>query len=487
MRNVQFSSWLKNPRVLLSLILAVFFFKGVFLAALFPMFKGQDESRHYNTIQFLAEPQEKNWEIVERKAAKDKDHLESYNFSEEIKNTIVAAQLNVAREENYAKALFSENYFGPNEEEILAHKWEPYNKIYPPEKTGGNGINLYHRLASWLEKALGEQNILVRFYALRIFSVLLGGLVLLLSYSVAKNLGFSEKISLLLVALIAFQPRFSIYMMNINYASLLILFFTTFTLGGVLSLKQGLNWKNGSLLVLSVFFGFFTKGTAVVLLGPLVFLFGFHFYLKLWSKKINYRHFALIFLLFFALLAVFSLKLDLAQILPLEKISSPVETFRSFGDYFTKTSSVFSVAKNYWGEIGWGRENLSNYFIGAVWLLEAFALIGLLLFFWKKEKFDFLPEKKYLWFFLLMLLALQLGVRLYDWKMFVVKNAIVLGTPGRYFLPNLLPHLLLVAIGLGAWLRREKYLENALVGFLIWLVIFSLYQIFDLILPRFYL
>ena len=71
MKNIKDLTFYKNPTFVLILILGVFFLKGVFLATIFPIFGGQDESRHYNTIQYLAEPAEKTWEHTQSQAERN--------------------------------------------------------------------------------------------------------------------------------------------------------------------------------------------------------------------------------------------------------------------------------------------------------------------------------------------------------------------------------------------------------------------------------
>jgi hypothetical protein len=64
-----------------------------------------------------------------------------------------------------------------------------------------------------------------------------------------------------------------------------------------------------------------------------------------------------------------------------------------------------------------------------------------------------------------------------------------LGTPGRYFLPNLASHILLVGAGLGALLasfKKEKYFETTLLTLLIGMFAFMMYLTFDVIILRFY-
>ena len=169
------NNFIKKPGFILALILAGFFFKGVFIATLFPIFTGQDEARHYNTVQFLAEPKEKTWPITPRPIIPDKATIADYNFSEEIREAGAAADFDLFRHAMYDTSAFSDSngYDGKNETLIDEMPWQRYNNLSPPDTAGKS---LYHQLASLIEKAFASSSILVRFFSVRIFSVLLGTL-----------------------------------------------------------------------------------------------------------------------------------------------------------------------------------------------------------------------------------------------------------------------------------------------------------------------
>ena len=90
-------------------------------------------------------------------------------------------------------------------------------------------------------------------------------------------------------------------------------------------------------------------------------------------------------------------------------------------------------------------------------------------------------------FFLLMVIALQAGIRFYDWKIFARTGALELGTPGRYFLPNMAAHIALLFTGLGMVFRKKEYFDISLLVGLLLMFSFSLYLIFDVVMPRYYL
>ncbi len=475
----------QKTKVILLLILSVFFLKGVFLATLYPLFTGQDEARHYNTIQSISYPSVPSAQKIKRRIGHKNKQIENYNFSQEIIHAGEASNLNIIRKGLYNTANFVPGYIGQNENSISASQWKPLNYYYPADTATHT---LYHTLASWIEKTFSSSNILVRFYLIRIFSVFLGTLAVFLSYLIAINIGLKRDYSLILSAILAFQPKFTMYFTNINYDVLLIPLFFLFTLGGILSLKQGLNWKNFTLMLIALILGLLTKGTAIVLLIAFIFLIAFHSYQKIKRQRHLGYYLSLFFVFLITLTFLANTQYNLRGLLPFE--GTPTQTFSSLQKYLDTSLSMGRFAlssRTYWGSLSWKSNWLTHNFTNLIFWIETLSVLGLVLFFWTKKIPHYLPDKKYIIFLLLMIIALQLGIRTYDWKVFISFHRLTLGTPGRYFLPNLASHLILLFVGLGMLFKKERYFKNALLTGFILMFSFCFYIIFNFILPRFYL
>ncbi len=479
----------QKPFFILGLILVGFFLKGVFLSAIFPIFDGQDESRHYNTIQYLSEPKEKNWTITAQDGKQNKDNLATYRYSEEIKQTAIATDNDALRGDIFNTIDFSNSSIGENERLINQRLWKPYNFTSPPDIVFGT--QLYHSIGSLIEKTFSQQSILVRFYLLRIFSVFLGTITVLFTYLIARSIGFSEKHSLLITAIVSFQPKFSFYYSNINYDALLILMFSVFTYFGILTIKKGLNWKNLALLVISSLIAFLTKKTGAILFVVMIALIIVLLNEKI--KKQKNKNVKIIFYLASATSLAFVL-IYLSRYVAFFNESFFALT-DSLGNYLSKSLTMgrFALsARTYWGTLSWVNSWFMDYVINFIWIIEILSIVGLIfLLFGKKEKIPkFLPEKKYLFFLIGMIIALQLGIRTADWSVFTIAEKLSLGAPGRYFLPNLTAHMLIVFSGLGMLFfhfKKEHYFEKSLFIGTILMFSFTLYLIVNVVIFRFYL
>ncbi len=486
----QNQSKMKYPLLLL-LVVILFILKGFLIAGIFPIFQGPDEPVHHGTVQYFAEPENKTWEIIEDENEDVYGNINTFNLSEEIKQTANILKFNETTfKKNNVQEFSDGSYSGKLEKEIKANAWKHYTDIYPPRSASGNP--LYYFLASLIEKAFSSDNILVRFFLIRFLSVFLGALVITLVYFISRKIGFSQNISLLLSVIVAFQPMFSFMSAIVNLDILLFFAFTLFTYGAVCLLKDGIAAKNILILVVSTVIGFLTKGSGIVLIITLYLLLAYAIYKRVAIKK---TLFILYFALFSLSLAIISFiiipKSYLKDITGFQAESKFKSVSTSLHKYLDKTANVPKikyVVESYWGNFGWLDTKISGSIVDFIFVVE---IIGFLGMFWylfsRKKRLDYLPEKKYFVLFLLLILALQLAIRFYDWQVFNNTGKIMIDTPGRYFMPNIAAHFIILLSGLAVFLRKKEYFELLLKFVFILMIILQFYSIFNLIIPRYYL
>lgn len=492
------ADWLKNPKFLLSLILIAFFTKGAFLSALQPIFTGQDEARHYNSVQLIAEKDNPSLQQSATPATgeQNKDDLSTYRFSEEIRETARATDNRLLRADEFNTIRFSDTSFGQEESTIDSHPWSTSNyrdSKYGPDAVQGSKT-LYHKLAAIIESSFADESILVRFHLIRLFSVLLGTTAVFLAYLTARTIGFSATTSLIATALIAFQPKFTLYLTNINYDALLIPLFFFFTYAGARVIRDRFTLPNIFLLIAAIIPALFTKATGYLLI-PLTFLL---FLPYLWqvfqqveSKRLRSAILLLTTTFFTGVLSFLYIHFFGAETPFLQKLST-------LTTYLSKTISfekVFWPSETYWGMIGWTKSWAIQYATSFIFIVELIATIGLLLVLFSrrfKENYpSFLPAKKQLLFLVFMVLILQAGVRFADWNTYIRIGgmSLSLGTPGRYFLPTLLAHILLLVSGLSAFLtyfKKDSYFHSLLTALLILMIALMFHLTLNVITLRYY-
>ena len=527
----------RGQRINTTLILLVIAFitREIFLAATFPIFVGQDEARHYNTIQYYAyhqpvvcrQDEQGNYLLPKQ----DKQDLNTYRFSVEIREAAQITQSRVWRQEKYQRPWsVAEMNNGFGEEEFKQKTWPKRQELCPPDIVSEALIwphgNLYHQSLALLERLWQDYDIFWRYYILRYVSVCLGALTLLGAYYFFRQSGLSKTIALLVTAIISFQPKFSVYYTNINYDALFIFWWTALLALSANVLRNGWRWWKLLLWLVIWWLAIATKATAMTAVGLL-------FFFLVYQGKRYYQHQSKrkrVWLIIGGGLTTLFLTGFLLRISHLDIF------FRQYGVdnltvYFSKSlGKITGYSRNYWGALGWGGQNLSEEFVWLIWISEWLAWLGLglgLLISWRpsvvvildnklkniftfKTKFGdrikrinceqrFNKEKIIPWKFMglasVAVVSLQAGIRLADWVVFQKIGRLALGMPGRYWLPNITAHFLLLVYGwrviwcfIGRFLRiNQDRLEIFFwQGFLVLMILYWVYEVFLLILPRFY-
>ncbi|MDD2766367.1 MAG: glycosyltransferase family 39 protein [Candidatus Moranbacteria bacterium] len=498
MNKQRFLAFIKAPEFILTLILVVFFFKGVFLSVLFPFFQAPDEQTHYATIQQRAEPNEKTWTIKQGKDSSNGIDISTYHFSEETIQTAQKLQFDDVKFQKENTQEFSQSDRGLHEDEIMSNNWKRYIDTYPANISGT--ISFYYSLGAKVEQILSDQSILTRLFSMRLLSVVMGVLIVFLAYLISQKIGFSKQNSLIITALVAFQPMFSASASQVNIDIALILAFSFYIYASVSLLHSGMHWKDILLLILSLPLAFYSKGPGIVLFAITPFLLGYLIYKRF---NISLKKFSLyVSIAIFILVAVITLSVPKSYFVSItnfnatSKFDSPVESLTKYIDKTINMTSVLRTEKSYWGNFGWLDTPLSGNIIQGIWILEIIALFGIVLFFVPKrflkkirmgtEK-SYLPEKKYILFFFGIMIALQLAIRFFDWRIFDAYKQILIGQPGRYFLPTIIPHIIVMAVGLGFFTRSKKQFDILIKTLLVSMILLSLHAMIDVIIPRYYL
>jgi hypothetical protein len=479
----------KLSGIVLAILLFTFLAKGLFFVALFPLFQGPDEQVHYTTIQQRAEPKEKTWPIEKLPETKhDGKDISTYNFSEETTKSAQAVQFDEVKFQGENTQIFSEGSSGPGESAIKAHTWKPYIDTYPAATSGTDSI--YYTLATWMEKWLASESLLARFFSIRMLSLLFGLGVVWLAYLTARRVNLSEWQSLVLAVLIAFQPMFTATSTMVNIDIALIFAFSLFVYAAAGLLSDAFRWRDAALLLLAVGLGVFSKGPGIVLAvvaAPLLVWVGYTRFPE--RRRLLTRGGGAALIIACALLA-FVGRGYLANITNFHassKFDSPLTSLMAYGEKTLDRDGFFKTAASYWGHFGWLDTPVSDTALHVIWNLEIIALAGVILFLLTTNPQPYLPRKQYIIFSLGIIIALQLAIRFYDWRVFDATKQVLIGTPGRYFLPNIIPHMLFLATGLGFFTRTKRQFDILLKALLVLMALFSLYAMFNVILPRYYL
>lgn len=482
-----------TPRSFVFSLLIIFFIKGSFLAILFPFLQQPDEQIHYATIQHWAEPKEKTWKTSEEKAhlAVDSNDISTYRLTEELIETAKRTDFDDVHFEKENTASFAmESQWGPSEQEILENSWKRHVDFEVNNLSETNSI--YYFFASKIEKLFSNLSIFSRFYIVRILSVIFGIGVITIAYFTAKKSGFSQGSPLLLTTIIASQPMFSVTAAQVNIDIALIFSFSVFIYAAVCILQDGLSWKNGMLAVIGATLGITAKGPGIILVALLFPLIAFGFWRKsMLPLRTFLPRLALATATAGIVLWFFVPKHYLASIFNStneSRFSSPIESIEKYLDKTIRIGELRDTETSYWGNFGWLDTPVSSRTINFIVLIEIIGYGSIFFFLFRKKPFpNFLPSKTIIVALLAIIFALQFAIRFYDWRIFDTTGQILIGQPGRYFLPTLLPNIIVIATGIGLLVRTRAYFLFAMNLSAILMILFQLSAIINTIIPRYYL
>lgn len=499
---------LAESRAILIGLLVLFLLQGSLFSLIFPVFQHPDEQVHYGTVQHWAEPEEKAWEVTTYKRSIDGKDIRTSNLPEEMVQTAVIARFDEIKFQKQNAQSFSGTPYGPGEDTALENEWNRYIDAAPSAVSETKSV--YYLFASWIERSLSDESIFTRIFSVRMFSVLFGVSVVLIAYFLARKIGFSETSSLAFSGIAAFQPMFAVTAAQVNIDIALVFSFSLFLYAGTCILGNGLNWKNALLAIIAGGLGMVSKGPGIVLFAALYPLFAWGAYRRLgisWKKFLAYLTIATVVLAGVALLAV--PKSYLAGITGWNAQSKFDSPLKSMGKYLDKTMNGGELREthaSYWGNFGWLDTQMDSSVLDIIRYVEIIGFFGSILYiawpllaksrvaalldrlkFARDSNIRWLPERKYIIFLLMMIFALQFAIRFYDWRVFDSTGQLLSGTPGRYFLPNMLGHLVVVFVGIGFLLGNATRFDRLMKTGLVAMVLLEMYSIFWVIIPRYYL
>lgn len=495
-------------KIFLAALLSIFVLEGTILSFFMPIFQNPDEHVHYGTVQHWAEPEEKAWEVTTYAHFIDGQDIRTSNLPQETVETAVIARFDEIKFQKQNTQSFSGTSYGPGEDTALENEWNRYVDTTPSAVSETKSV--YYLFASWIERSLSDESIFTRIFSVRMLSVLFGVSVVLIAYLLARKIGFSETSSLAFSGIAAFQPMFIVTAAQVNIDIALVFSFSLFLYAGTCILGNGLNWKNALLTIIAAVLGMVSKGPGLVLVAALYPLFAWGAYRRLgisWKKFLAYLTIATVVLAGVALLAV--PKSYLAGITGWNAQSTFDSPLKSMGKYLDKTMSGGELREthaSYWGNFGWLDTQVDSSVLDIIRYVEIIGLFGSILYiawpllaksrvaalldrlrFARDSDIRWLPERKYIIFLLMMIFALQFAIRFYDWRVFDMTGQLLIGTPGRYFLPNMLGHIVVLFVGLGFLLGNAVRFDRLMKTGLVAMVLLEIYSILWVIIPRYYL
>ena len=436
----------------LAILLIVLFTKSLAWMFLTPIFQVPDEPSHFSIVQYIGQTGKRPHPRRERPSSLEiLKASEAVNFNWQIKHPVWQGyqadwQQQLSSISNSDKSSFTRNHF------LTSLKRPP----------------LYYYLASPFYLLFSGQSFIFRFFSVRFFSLLLGLLTALYAFKAAKLFFKNKLLPLAVTSLVGFQPMLSFIGISAHYDPLAVFISTTFSYY-FLSFLKTRNKKFLRLSLLLSILGLLTKPDLIVLIIILG-LFSFRNKLKPLSIGVLvFFSLSLLFPVFNRLFSNTNLSIFLDKFVylinlneysskaqGLVKLLTSSQILTQLTGYFSQTftANLAQVFPWYWGVFGWLEKTMPMVVYQILKLTILLSLVGYLKILVKKTKLTKFVKQSLVFLASFSLLHLFLVI-LNDFITFTSSGQIF-GFQGRYLLPAIFSHTLLLVFGFSKLVPKSK-------------------------------
>lgn len=452
---------------LINLLLLVVLLKGIVWSLLIPLWHFPDEQAHFGHIAFLVESPIKN-------LGKVKDLTEEIAISEKF--------LGVFRDEKGNNKYtyqpeynleYSDTYTGIHESEIKSLPQETRTNFVAKESA--YYPHFYYRVSGLIYKLFYNSNLFIRVFTIRLFWLFIYSSTVYLSFLTAKLI-FPKKSQLASVVaiMVGFQPMFNFVSSGITSDNLHNFFFTAVIYFSVKLLTKLTLFDWFGLLV-ALGLGLVNKQQFMVAFIVVLPIF-ISLLLKQTKKILRFFLLLPVFILL-PLLVDYNYTQDILKhflqgkipFLALSKSKTPLLPDYSLYQHFVWTikHTIREVVPWYWGVFRWLSLVLPawvNRVINRLMIISAIGLMIKLVNVIKRKKLNL--QNKLLGFIIYTAVIYFLCLFIWDWNYFRNHN-FSFGIQGRYYFPTLLPHLILLGLGIS---ELFSLISTKLEKFSLWLL-----------------
>ena len=420
-----------------------------------PIFQIPDEASHFSLIQIIAE------------TGKRPNPRRDLITSQEVFQVSKIIRFNW-KIQHPVRQDYSGNWY---RELTQISPTEKNNFVRNPDITSLKRPPLYYWLGSLVYRLTSSSNFLIRFFSLRSLSLIINILTVWVCFKLAGLFFKDQFLSLAVASLVAFQPLLSFIGNGVHYDSLTILVATVFLHQ---ALVKHFRWAfflallgifiNPNLICLFLIFPFLFSWRKLKLLFPLG-LVGLVFILL--SRGLDQK------IIYLANLNEFNQRVNFF----LRSLISG-KLFNQFWQYLLATGKInlAQVFPWYWGVFGWLEKTMPLIVYKIIKIVILVSLIGWLKFIISRTKI------KGLWL-LILASVINLGVVVLNDFLIFAQSGDNFGIQGRYLLPLVSAHMILLVFGLSQLIptKYHHFLAAAIIiaSFILNLIgLASLYQFF---------
>ena len=466
-------SFMKKKKLLLIFFLTILLNCIIWLIIV-PLWHTPDEQAHFAEVAFLAEK------------GRIPDPNDKYDLTEEI--YISEALLGTVRDKSGNNKFtfhpeyrieYTDSLVGKYEASIAALTHSSAKSNFVKNEAARYPI-LYYYPASLIYRLFYNSNLFTRVFAVRFWSLALFLINIYLVYQIGKLILRDEKKSIMLVALVGFQPMMVFANIGVNSDALGNLFFTVFLYFCTRLIVRGANYTDMIVLAAISVLSIQAKPQFVMILPVLTCL----FLLLFMRDFIKKRNWPVLFLFFLAGIGLM-FYLYKVQWGPIWLISHFILSFNpgSFFKYFweyTLPHTYREVMPWYWGIYNWLGVTYPRIVHRTINWIVVISLTGFGVWLVKmiKNKLWRKREIQSILFMVFIGLIYFISISLYDWLSWYT-GKYPLGVQGRYFFPMISIQMLIVYLGLDSLLPKSWHKKISLTGLsVVLMIMLNLYALY---------
>jgi len=355
-------------------------------------------------------------------------------------------------------------------------------------------FSIYYWLSLVVYLAFVFGNFLTRVYALRFLSIILGGMVVLLTYKTAKEITPENKFIVLAAPLfVSFQPMFTYITSTINSDNLANLTSAVFLWLAAKCIKQNISMPKVAALLLALTASILAKRSTLFLIPIAAVILPIFVIFRAESK--NRAELTRRILLASAIVVGFFLSFPILQLLAgalttyplhLDKLYSLVKQFFQNPQYHSILEKHFTIFfMTFWANFGWADLPIAPFYYDILRNICWLFVISLIFFFMHEK---IVSKSKYsraqLLFFVFLILSVGVAISfMFTYNAVVAKGSA--SPQGRYIFTAIGALALLFALGISQFFK-QKYYIYLLSLFTAALFIFDSICLFQYIIPRYY-
>lgn len=407
-----------KKRILFWLFLTVFFI-SLSWSLFIPLWHFPDEQAHFGHVAYLAEG-------GQLPMGRSKDLTEEIAVSEQFLGTYRNKYGNTAFTFHPEYRLeYTDNLTGKFEAQINNQPLSTRKNFTDAESA--YYPHFYYRVSGFIYRLFYQQDLFVRVFSLRLFWLFTHLLMVYFAYLIGRIVFVKNKALALNVAILTgFQPMLSFVASGVTNDNLHNLLFTA-AIYFCLKLAQKISRLDLVGLVLSLYLGFLNKPQFWVALGIVVPVLFWR-----WRKYFIFILGVVVWLYWQGKLPYFDIRGTV--------LMNPDYSLWQHLKY-TALHTFREVLPWYWGVFRWLSLTLPRWVNQVMMRILLVAGIGLVIKFWRRK---FEPG---FWIIAWSALIYFLALFFWDWQQ-VRSAGFPFGIQGRYYFPTLVPHMILLIIGL---------------------------------------